>query len=56
MTHPFKQYMVSYDEGERIYAQGDRGASMFIVHSGAVRLSRGEGEEARGSICLEPFR
>jgi CRP-like cAMP-binding protein len=40
MSSPFKQFTVSFLPGERIYGEGERSASMFIVQSGAVRLFR----------------
>jgi hypothetical protein len=40
MSSPFKQFTITYQPGEHIYGEGERGASMFIVQSGAIRLFR----------------
>ncbi len=38
--HPFQNFMVRYGAGERIFTEGDLGTTMYIVHSGHVRLFR----------------
>ena len=38
--HPFQNFLVRYAAGERIFADGDLGATMYIVQSGIVRLFR----------------
>ena len=44
--NPFQNYLVRFAAGERIFTEGDVGATMFIVQSGKVRLFRTvEGEE-----------
>jgi hypothetical protein len=35
---PFKDYIVRYRRGERIYSTGDPGTEMYIVQSGAVSI------------------
>lgn len=48
-----KALTVSYREGETIVAAGERGGCMFVVHSGAVRLSRpSEGEGADVELAV----
>jgi CRP-like cAMP-binding protein len=39
-THPFQNFMVRYGASERIFTEGDLGTTMYIVHSGKVRLFR----------------
>jgi CRP-like cAMP-binding protein len=44
--NPFQNYLVRFAAGERIFSEGDVGATMFIVQSGKVRLFRTvEGEQ-----------
>jgi CRP-like cAMP-binding protein len=38
--HPFQSFMVRYRAGERVFAEGDPGSTMFVVHSGRVALHR----------------
>jgi CRP-like cAMP-binding protein len=38
--HPFQNFMVRYGGSERIFTEGDLGTTMYIVHSGKVRLFR----------------
>jgi CRP-like cAMP-binding protein len=38
--NPFQNFTVRFRTGERVYSEGDRGTTMFIVQSGAVRLFR----------------
>jgi CRP-like cAMP-binding protein len=38
--HPFQSFMVRFAAGERIFAEGDPGQTMYIVHSGRVSLLR----------------
>lgn len=37
-AQPFKDYIVKYRNGERIYSAGDAGTEMFIVQAGSVEL------------------
>jgi CRP-like cAMP-binding protein len=38
--HPFQKFMVSYRAGDPIFAEGEQGATMFVVQAGKVRLLR----------------
>jgi len=38
--NPFHNFTVRFRAGERVFSEGDRGTTMFIVQSGAVRLYR----------------
>jgi CRP-like cAMP-binding protein len=38
--HPFQNFMVRYGGSERVFTEGDLGTTMYIVHSGKVRLFR----------------
>ena len=38
--NPFHNFTVRFRPGERVFSEGDRGTTMFIVQSGAVRLFR----------------
>jgi len=40
VTHPLKDFVVPYRAGDLIYKEGDPGAEMFVVQSGAVRIFR----------------
>jgi CRP-like cAMP-binding protein len=37
---PFHNFTVRFRAGERVFSEGDRGTTMFIVQAGAVRLFR----------------
>jgi len=39
-THPLKDFVVKFKAGETVYREGNPGAEMFIVQSGAVRVFR----------------
>jgi len=39
-SHPLKDFVVKFKTGETVYRDGDPGAEMFIVQSGAVRVFR----------------
>ena len=39
-TQPFQSFVIRYGAGERIFTEGDLGATMFIVQTGKVRLFR----------------
>ncbi|MCP3980007.1 MAG: cyclic nucleotide-binding domain-containing protein [bacterium] len=44
--HPLQKFMVSFAPGDDVYQEGEPGATMYIVQSGAVRLFRvAEGHE-----------
>ncbi len=38
--NPFHNFTVQFRAGDRVYSEGDRGTTMFIVQSGSVRLFR----------------
>jgi CRP-like cAMP-binding protein len=38
--HPFQKFAVHCDPGQRIFSEGDHGATMYIVQAGRVRLFR----------------
>jgi len=48
---PFKDYIVRYRKGDRIYATGDAGTEMYIVQSGAVEIFKESGG-ARVSLAV----
>jgi CRP-like cAMP-binding protein len=39
-NHPFQSFVVRFGPGDRIFTEGDVGATMYIVQSGKVRLFR----------------
>jgi hypothetical protein len=43
VAHPLKDFIVRYKTGELIYKEGDAGAEMYIVQSGAVEIARNLG-------------
>lgn len=51
-TSAFKSLTVTYESGERIVAAGERGACMFVVGSGKVRLLRADGEGAPSEVAV----
>jgi CRP-like cAMP-binding protein len=51
-TSAFKSLTVTYEPGERIVAAGERGACMFVVGSGRVRLSRSNDNGSAVEIAL----
>lgn len=51
--HPFQNFMVRYGSGERIFAEGDPGQTMYIVQSGRVRLLRDVNGAAQNLGTLE---
>jgi CRP-like cAMP-binding protein len=38
--HPFQNFLVRFADGEQIFADGDHGATMYIIQSGKVCLFR----------------
>ena len=40
VTHPLKDFIVRYQPGDLVYGEGDQGAEMFIIQSGAVEIFR----------------
>ncbi len=44
-SNAFKALTVHYKDGERVVAAGERGACMFVVQAGEVRLLRPSGED-----------
>jgi CRP-like cAMP-binding protein len=51
--HPFQNFMVRYGASERIFSEGDLGTTMYIVHSGKVRLFRMIEGQKRSSGVME---
>ena len=45
--HPFQKFLVRYGGGERIFSDGDLGATMYIVQSGIVQLFRQSNDTKR---------
>ena len=43
VAHPLKDFVVRYKSGDQIYKEGDTGAEMYIVQSGAVEIARNLG-------------
>ncbi|NIM64087.1 MAG: cyclic nucleotide-binding domain-containing protein, partial [Acidobacteria bacterium] len=46
--HPLQNFVVRYEAGEPVFAEGDVGATMYIVQSGKVELYR----DAEGDKCV----
>lgn len=46
---PFKEYVVKFGKGERIYSMGDPGTEMFIVQRGSVEIFK---ETSGERLCL----
>jgi len=44
--NPFQNFVVRYSAGERVFTEGDAGATMYIVQTGRVRLFREIDERA----------
>jgi CRP-like cAMP-binding protein len=51
--NPFQNFVVRFHSGERVFEEGDTGATMFIVQSGAVRLYREIEEQRRDLGVME---
>jgi hypothetical protein len=51
-NNAFKSLTVTYAPGERIVAAGERGACMFVVGSGQVRLSKPDDQGSPVEIAL----
>ncbi len=52
-SHPLKDFVVSFKAGETVYREGDPGAEMFIVQSGAVRVFRDMGGQEQVLAVME---
>jgi len=52
-VHPFQNFMVRYGAGERVFTEGDLGTTMYIVHSGKVRLFRVADGQKRSQGVME---
>lgn len=50
---PFQNFVVRFAAGDRIFDEGDLGATMFIVQSGKVRLFRTADGPKRPHLVLE---
>ncbi len=53
MAHPFQNFMIRYGAGDRIFAEGDAGTTMYIVQAGTVQLFREIDGEKRPVGTLE---
>jgi len=53
VSPPFQNFIVRYGVGERIFTEGDLGATMYIVQSGKVRVFRVTEGHARTHAVLE---
>jgi len=53
VSRPFDSFIARYDAGDRIFGEGEPGATMFIVQSGSVRLLREVSGEARELGVME---
>jgi hypothetical protein len=51
--NPFQNFMVRYPAGQPVYAEGEEGATMYIVHSGRVRLFREVEGQQHGLGAME---
>jgi len=45
MTKDFAKYKVTYRKGDRIFAEGDGGETMYIIHSGKIRVYKTIGSQ-----------
>ncbi len=53
MAHPFQNFMIRYEAGAPIFAEGDAGTTMYIVQAGTVQLFREIDGEKRPVGTLE---
>ncbi len=51
--HPFQKFMVQYQAGDQIFAEGEQGATMFVVQVGKVALNRDVSGQAQSLGVLE---
>jgi len=51
--NPFQNFVVRFHTGDTLFAEGDRGATMFIVQSGRIRLYRQNNGTARELGVME---
>jgi CRP-like cAMP-binding protein len=51
--NPFQQFVVRFAAGERVFDEGDVGATMYIVQSGRVRLFRVVDEQEQDLGVME---
>jgi len=51
--NPFQNFVVRFRSGDKVFDEGDTGATMFIVQSGAVRLFRDIEEQRRDLGVME---
>jgi CRP-like cAMP-binding protein len=52
-SQPFKDYIVRFRKGDRIYSAGDPGTEMYIVQSGAVEIFRDTGDSRVSLAVME---
>ena len=50
---PFKEFIVRYRKGDRIYSKGDPGHEMYIVQSGTVEIFRESGSRRVSLAVME---
>ena len=48
---PFRDFIVKYKKGDRVYSKGDQGTEMYIVQSGAVEIFR-ESDAGRVRLAI----
>ena len=53
VNHPLKDFIVKIKAGETVYLEGDPGAEMFIVQSGAIRIFRNLGSDEKELAVME---
>lgn len=53
MSKPFDSFVARFKQGDRIFGEGEPGATMFIVQSGCVRLCRDAGGQPRDLGVME---
>jgi CRP-like cAMP-binding protein len=51
--HPFEKFMVTFQAGDRIFAEGEQGTTMFVVQGGKVQLDRDVAGKAQSLGVLE---
>ena len=51
--NPFQNFVVRFQSGDKVFDEGDTGATMFIVQAGAVRLFKDVEEQRRDLGVME---
>ncbi len=52
-AQPFKEFIVKYRKGDRIYSKGDPGHEMYIIQSGTVEIFRESAGQKIGLAVME---